>query len=257
MTKLRAFTADQLSVEVYADRRSMGRAAADAAAMELIRLIDERGDVSVLFAAAPSQGEFLDALASHPGIDWSRVVAFQLDEYVGLADGASESFGSFLRTAIFDRVQPGRVEFIGATRDVEEARKRCDDYAALLQRHSPDIVFLGIGENGHLAFNDPPVADFADPAVVKVVELDLACRQQQVNDACFPTLNEVPTHAITLTIPTLLSGRRLFCVVPGPAKRAAVSATLTGPISTDCPASILRTVPHCTLYLDPASYGED
>ena len=136
-----------------------------------------------------------------------------------------------------------------------EAQAECDRYAELLGAAPLDIVCLGIGENGHLAFNDPPVADFHDPAAVKIVELDEPCRRQQVNDGCFPAIEQVPTHAITLTIPTLLSGRRLVAVVPGPAKREAIRRTLTGPIETACPASILRTHAACTLYLDRQSYG--
>ena len=218
--------------------------------------IASRGKASVLFAAAPSQNEFLAALAGKPEIDWTRVTAFQLDEYVGLPVDAPPSFGNFLRRSILDAVNPGRVELMGATSSLADAERRCTEYAELLASDPPDVVFLGIGENGHLAFNDPPVADFDDPKAVKVVELDRPCRQQQVNDGCFATFDDVPTHAITLTIPTLLSGGRLICVVPGPAKRAAVAATLRGPISTDCPASILRTAANCTLYLDAGSFGD-
>jgi glucosamine-6-phosphate deaminase len=255
MSNVREFRADELSVQVYPDRPALGAAAANEAASALAEVIATKGNASVLFAAAPSQNEFLSALATRPEIDWSKVTAFQLDEYIGLTENAPESFGAFLRAHIFDAVTPGRLELIGATGSVAEADARCAEYTELLALNPPDIVFLGIGENGHLAFNDPPVADFDDPKRVKVVELDLPCRQQQVNDGCFPTLRDVPTHAITLTIPTLLSGRHLFCIVPGPAKRAAVEATLHGPIATDCPASILRTAANCTLYLDADSYG--
>ncbi|MNZ79423.1 Glucosamine-6-phosphate deaminase [compost metagenome] len=133
----------------------------------------------------------------------------------------------------------------------------CERYSKLLQEAPIDIVCLGIGENGHLAFNDPPVADFEDPMTVKAVELDHACRLQQVNDGCFAELNEVPTHAITLTIPALLSGQHLYCIVPGRAKRAALQQTLHGDISTSCPATILRRHPSCTLYADAHSYGDE
>lgn len=126
----------------------------------------------------------------------------------------------------------------------------CARYSALLQEASIDIVCLGIGENGHIALNDPPVADFADPHRIKSVELDEACRQQQVNDGCFPTLDVVPTHALTLTIPALMAGNRLYCMVPGLAKREVVRRALHDPISTACPTTILRTHPHCTLYVD-------
>jgi glucosamine-6-phosphate deaminase len=212
------------------------------------------GRVRMAFAAAPSQEEFLAALVTEPELDWARVTAFQLDEYVGLPAEAPERFGHFLRTRLFDQVRPGEVHLIGAAANAAAATEECRRYADLLAAAPLDIVCLGIGENGHLAFNDPPVADFLDPARVKLVELDDACRRQQVNDGCFPTLAQVPTHAITLTIPTLLSGAMLSAVVPGPAKRVAVRRTLSGPIETACPASILRTHPACTLYLDPNSY---
>jgi glucosamine-6-phosphate deaminase len=246
---------DQLAVRVYPDRSAMGQAAATQVAAAIIDAIKTRGAARIAFAAAPSQNEFLAALASDPAVDWSRVTAFQLDEYVGLPRGAPQSFGAFLRERLFDRVRPGTLHLIGETASIEAAEKRSRDYAGLIDAAPLDVVCLGIGENGHLAFNDPPVANFNDPERVKVVELDQPCRQQQVNDGCFPTFADVPTHAITLTIPTLLSGERLVCIVPGPAKRAAVEAALHGPIATSCPASILRTQPACTLYLDPASYG--
>jgi glucosamine-6-phosphate deaminase len=250
-----ALRVDRLAVQVYPDRQAMGEAAAAETAAAMIEAIAERGGVRMAFAAAPSQNEFLAALAANPAIDWSRVTAFQLDDYVGLPAGAAQLFGSFLAEHLFDQVRPGRVHLIGATSSLTEANERCRAYADLIGAAPLDIVCLGIGENGHLAFNDPPVADFDDRERVKVVELDQPCRQQQVNDGCFPTFGDVPTHAITLTIPTLMSGSRLVCIVPGPAKRDAVRAALHGPIETACPASILRTHPACTLYLDQDSYG--
>jgi glucosamine-6-phosphate deaminase len=245
---------DRLAVRVYADRASMGSAAAADVAAAMRAALAKRGGVRMAFAAAPSQEEFLAALGTTPGLDWLRVTAFQLDDYVGLAADAPERFAHFLRTRLFDQVQPGQVHAIGAAADAAAAVAECERYATLLAAAPLDVVCLGIGENGHLAFNDPPVADFQDPERVKLVELDDACRRQQVNDGCFPSLAAVPTHAITLTIPTLLSGARLSAVVPGPTKRAAVRRTLSGPIETACPASILRTHPACTLYLDPGSY---
>ena len=254
--RVRTIQADRLNVKIYPDRRAMGEAAATEVASAMIDAIRQRGEVRMAFAAAPSQNEFLAALGDNPAIDWSRVVAFQLDDYVGLPADAPGLFGAFLREHLFDQVRPGTLHLIGPTATTDDARERSRAYASLIEAAPLDIVCLGIGENGHLAFNDPPVADFDDPERVKVVELDVPCRQQQVNDGCFATFDDVPTHAVTLTIPTLLSGRRLVCIVPGPAKREAVQATLHGPISTACPASILRTNPACTLYLDPGSYGE-
>jgi glucosamine-6-phosphate deaminase len=252
----RTLQGDHLNVRVFPLRQAMGEAAAAEAAAAMIDAIARRGGVRMAFAAAPSQNEFLAALSANPDIDWSRVTAFQLDEYVGLPAGAPQLFGTFLREHLFDRARPGTLHLIGPTSSLTEARGRCREYAALIDAEPLDIVCLGIGENGHLAFNDPPVADFADPERVKVVELDEPCRQQQVNDGCFPAFADVPTHAVTLTIPTLMSGEQLVCIVPGPAKRNAVREALRGPVETACPASILRTHPACTLYLDQDSYGE-
>jgi glucosamine-6-phosphate deaminase len=241
-----------LQVKVYNNRSSLGAAAAAEAADEIRRRLAKQERVRIVFAAAPSQNEFLTALVMEPGIDWSRVTAFHMDEYIDLPEDAPQRFSCFLREGIFDIVRPGEVHLIGSTADIEE---ECRRYGGLLGREPIDVVCMGIGENGHIAFNDPPVADFQDPAFIKPVELDSACRQQQVNDGCFPSLDDVPTHALTLTIPTLMSGSRLLCMVPGLTKRDAVQSTLRGPITTECPASILRRHEACTLYLDRESYG--
>ncbi len=246
-------TVEKLRVRVYADRAAMGRAAGNDAANKLRELLARQQRVRMIFAAAPSQNETLATLADAGGIDWSRVTAFHMDEYIGLAEDAPQRFGRYLRDHIFGLVKPGEVHFINSTADrVAE----CTRHTALLKQGPIDIVCLGIGENGHIAFNDPPVADFNDPALIKVVELDDACRQQQVNDGCFPNFAAVPTHAITLTIPALMSGRHLYCSVPGLTKRAAVTRTLNGPISTECPSTILRTHADCTLYVDSKSYAD-
>lgn len=250
----RSWQVDQLAVRLFPHRTLLGAAAAKDVASAMTEAIRERGKVRMAFAAAPSQNEFLAALAANPGLAWARVTAFQLDEYVGLEEDAPQLFGTFLRSRLFDAVQPEQTHLIGVANGAREAKARCRSYAAEIDAEPLDIVCLGIGENGHLAFNDPPVADFDDPERVRLVELDASCRQQQVNDGSFETFAQVPTHAITLTIPTLLSGRRLVCIVPGTAKRQAVRDALTGPITTVCPASILRTHPACTLYLDTDSY---
>lgn len=206
----------------------------------------------MIFAAAPSQNEFLETLTAAEGIDWSRVVAFHMDEYIGLPVGAPQRFSQFLKEKLFDIVQPGEVHLIRSENTIEA---ECARYAALVNETPIDIVCLGIGENGHIAFNDPPVANFADTETIKPVELDAACRTQQVNDGCFPDFGSVPTHALTLTIPALMSARHLYCMVPGETKRQAVRETLHASISTACPATILRTHDHCTLYVDRDSYG--
>jgi glucosamine-6-phosphate deaminase len=226
----------------------MGQAAAADVAQALRDALRTKDIARVVFASAPSQNDMINALATAADIDWSRVTALHMDEYVGLPPGAPESFGTYLTQRLFDRVRPGRVELIDGNGD-DEARR----YAELLAEAPIDIVCMGIGENGHIAFNDPEVADFADPLSVKMVELDERSRVQQVNDGCFPGISAVPTHAITLTIPALTSGRRLFCVVPGATKRDAVREALEGPITEACPASVLRRHPDCRLYLDADS----
>ncbi|AJY75161.1 glucosamine-6-phosphate deaminase [Paenibacillus beijingensis] len=248
----RSFNAEKLKVRVYSDRRTLGETAAIEAAEAIRSRLKEREGVRIVFAAAPSQNEFLEQLCREKGIDWKRVTAFHMDEYIGLPQQSPQRFSEFLKRSIFDRVNPGTVHLIDGA---EEAEAECRRYAGLLQEAEIDFVFLGIGENGHLAFNDPPVADFADPYPVKPVLLDEACRRQQVNDGCFPDLDSVPTHALTLTIPMLLSASRLFCMVPGPTKKQAVLDTLTSPLSPACPATILRTHPDCTLYVDKDSFG--
>ncbi|MDB6127610.1 MAG: glucosamine-6-phosphate deaminase [Verrucomicrobia bacterium] len=247
----RSFRVGQLRVEVRRSRAEAGLAAATDAAEHLRGVLARQEEARVIFACAPSQDEFLDALTGETGIDWHRVTGFHMDEYVGLARSHPASFRNYLREHVTSRIPLGRVhELAGDAADVSAEASR---YSALLAEAPIDLVCLGIGENGHIAFNDPPVADFADPLVVKKVELDLACREQQVNDGCFPRLGEVPAHALTLSIPALMSGQRLCCVVPGARKAAAVRSTLLGPISTACPASVLRTHPAATLYIDPDS----
>lgn len=244
---------DQLCVEVRPTRDEMGRVAAAAAARALAETIAANGEARVILASAPSQNELLHHLLA-ASIDWSRVTIFHMDEYVGLGADHPASFRSYQQEYVLSRITPRA--FHGIRGEAPDAEAECRRYAALLAEAPVDVVCLGIGENGHLAFNDPPVADFADPVLVKVVELDEVCRQQQVNDGCFPTLEAVPRHAITLTIPALLGGRELFCVVPGPRKAAAVRATLRDPIDTACPATILRRHPRARLYLDTASAAE-
>lgn len=254
MTAIKNAKVDQLKVKVYANRQEMGRSAGLEAVARIKEIIASKGQVRMIFAAAPSQNEFLETLTQAEGIDWSKVTAFHMDEYIGLPSDAPQRFSEFLQERLFRIVKPGQVHLIDCSADIEA---ECARYSALIQEAPIDIVCMGIGENGHIAFNDPPVADFQDPAVIKPVELDEPCRQQQVNDGCFPTFADVPTHALTLTIPTLLSGSHLYCMVPGKTKTDAVRATLNGPITTACPASILRTHADCTLYVDADSYGLD
>ncbi|MBB3593287.1 glucosamine-6-phosphate deaminase [Rhizobium sp. BK529] len=238
---------DRLTVESFATRTEMGAAAAADIAGALIKCLSGQSTVRMVFAAAPSQAEMLSALAAQPGIDWTRVTAFHMDEYIGLDPTSPARFANWLDTHVFTRLPFAAVHRITPEPDVEAEVAR---YSGLLNEAPIDLVCLGIGVNGHIAFNDPPVADFNDPLDVKIVELDDVCRKQQVDDDCFPDLASVPHQAITLTVPRLLRARRLFCVVPGAVKRDAVSKTLYGPLSADCPATILRNHEACTLYID-------
>ncbi len=239
---------DNLSVKISENRISMGIQAASEAAICLKQLLKEKDIANIIFAAAPSQNEFLDALSQMEDIDWKRVNAFHMDEYIGLEKDAPQGFGNFLQRHIFSKVPFRNVFFLnGQAENIQEA---CREYTSLLQNNPTDIVFMGIGENGHIAFNDPHVADFQDPHLVKVVDLDEKCRQQQVNDGCFANIDKVPTHALTLTVPALYRADYLFCIVPGKTKAWAVNETLRGPVSPQCPASILRNHPHTTLYID-------
>lgn len=243
---------EQLKVKVFENRQVMGAAAALSAATKIKELLSRKDKVRIIFAAAPSQNDFLAELVKQEGIDWSRITAFHMDEYIGLPDDAPQKFGQFLLDRLFKMVKPGELHLIQSSSTIEQ---ECQRYGDLIAAAPIDIICLGIGENGHIAFNDPPVADFEDNLIIKPVELDAACRQQQVNDGCFLDFAAVPTHALTLTIPTMMSGAHLYCIVPGSTKRAAVEQTLRGPITTSCPASILRTHPDCTLYVDRDSYG--
>lgn len=244
---------DHMQVLVYKKRSQMGAAAAAQVGRKIRELLQNSGDpLRIVFAAAPSQNELYEGLVLEQGIDWSRVCAFHMDEYIGLAADAPQRFGNYLQDRLFSRVNPGRVELLDGLGD---ARQECSRYAALLNEAPIDIVCLGIGENGHIAFNDPPVADFRDPYPVKTVELEYTCRQQQVNDGCFASLDDVPSHALTLTVPALMAGRHLFGIVPGRAKQKALQAALHDPLSTACPATILRTHPDITLFTDRDAYG--
>ena len=243
---VKEFTKDTLRVKIYDSRQAMGEGAAAEATAYLKALLAEQPYVNIIFAAAPSQNEFLEAIATSD-VDWSRVNAFHMDEYIGLKNDAPQGFGNFLRRAIFDKVPFRSVHYINGEINPVVA---CQEYASLLEQNSVDVVFMGIGENGHIAFNDPHVANFEDGEKVKVVDLDEKCRQQQVNDGCFASLDEVPSHAITLTIPTLYRAKRLFCVVPAATKAWAVNQTINGDISERCPASIMRRHNNATLYID-------
>ena len=254
MKLVKEMTAGKLKVKLYEDRKDMGSASAAEMSTALKSLLREKDEVNVIFAAAPSQNEFLEALVRAEGIDWKRVNAFHMDEYIGLDEKAPQRFGNFLKERIFGKVPFGSVHYLdGNAKDPEKEGRR---YADLLGRHPVDIVCMGIGENGHIAFNDPHVAKFDDAMSVKVVMLDERSRNQQVHDGCFSRISDVPTHALTLTIPALVSANYIFCVVPDATKAKAVKRALTGEIDESCPASILRTHDKAVLYIDKNSASE-
>ena len=248
---MKQFNADALQVRIYDSRDAMGRAAAADIKDRILKLLETKAQINMIFAAAPSQNEVLAALAEDTDIPWKRVNAYHMDEYIGLAADAPQGFGNFLREHLFDRAPFATVSCIDST--AADPEKECLRYEKLLKDNPVDIVVMGIGENGHIAFNDPPVADFNDSKLVKTVELDPVCRRQQVNDGCFAELSLVPTHAITLTVPALVATEDLFCIVPAPSKARAVAETVKGSIDEHCPASILRKKPGAVLYLDPDS----
>ena len=243
---VKEFLKDKLRVKIYSSREAMGRGAADEAVAYVKELLKVQPEVNIIFAAAPSQNEFLAAVAASD-LEWGRINAFHMDEYIGLKEDAPQGFGNFLRRAIFDKVPFRSVSYLNGQIEPERA---CAEYAEKLVEKPVDVVFMGIGENGHIAFNDPHVADFNDPAVVKIVDLDEKCRQQQVNDGCFEALDKVPTHAMPLTIPALCRAKRLFCVVPAATKAWAVNETINGEVSEHCPASVMRRHENATLYID-------
>jgi glucosamine-6-phosphate deaminase len=245
------FTVDRLPVRIFATIADLASAAADDAAGVLVAAIGARGQARAIIATGNSQDQFLAQLVRRPGIDWSKVELFHMDEYLGMAITHPASFRRYLKERVFDRVKPKGAHYLEG--DALEPLKAMRDYAAALTAAPVDLCCLGIGENGHLAFNDPPVAEFADPETIKLVKLDEKCRRQQVGEGHFPNLDAVPAYAITLTIPALCRVGRMIAVVPEKRKAEAVKAALEGPIATACPGSFLRQQSHAVLYLDADS----
>ena len=241
---------EKLSVHILDTREEMGKVAAEDAARRINAIIAKNGVANVVFAAAPSQNDLIENLLK-ADIDWSKVRAFHQDEYVGISAEEPAGFGNFLDRAIFKKVHFKELHYLLCCAD--EAEEKCEAYAALLRKYPIDLIFLGIGENGHLAFNDPAVADFNDPKMVKIVELDDVCRQQQVNDGCFATLDDVPKQAMTMTMSLIMNIPEAICVVPTIRKANAVYRALCGEVTTACPSSILRNHPNAALYLDKDS----
>jgi glucosamine-6-phosphate deaminase len=254
MSHTKELTANKLKVRIYDTRMEMGKDAATDVAERLRDLLAGQETVSMIFAAAPSQNEFLAALSVAKDIAWEKVNAFHMDEYIGLDENAPQRFGQFLRERLFDKVPFREVFYINGS--TPHPSEECSRYSALLKKYPADIVCMGIGENGHIAFNDPHVADFNDPLAVKLVKLSEASRHQQVHDECFAAIDEVPVAAVTLTIPTLVSANFVYCMVPGDTKARAVYHTLHSEMGEECPSTILRKHGNATLYLDKDSASE-
>ena len=249
---IKTIQTELLTTYVYDSRADMGKAAGAAAAKVINETIAKKGYANVIFAAAPSQNETLAALLTED-VDFSKVNAYHMDEYAGLSIEDEQSFARYLNDHIFSLAPFASVNYLPAKLDADEA---CEAYANLLRQNPPDVVCMGIGENGHIAFNDPPVADFHDTKLVKKVELDDICRMQQVHDGCFPTFDDVPKYALTLTVPALTSANYLICTVPAPTKANAVKAMLEGEYGEVCPATALRKHKGAAMFLDKDSAAQ-
>lgn len=248
---MKAFKKDELTVNVYDNRTLMGIAAAKDIKAKIKELLSVKAEINMIFAAAPSQDDVLKALTEDKEIEWNRINAYHMDEYIGLNKDAPQGFGNFLKAHIFGLVPFKSVNYIDVS--ATDPEKEAERYGKLLAANPTDIVIMGIGENGHIAFNDPAVADFNDKKAVKPVALDEICRMQQVNDGCFDSIDKVPTRAMTLTVPTLIKAPWLFCIVPAATKAKAVYETINGNVGEHCPASVLRRCKNAKLYLDEKS----
>lgn len=241
---------DKLLVKIFDTRDKMGKIAADDIAECIKSLLQTKDEINMIFAAAPSQNDMLHYLCERKDIEWDRINAFHMDEYIGLSADAPQCFSNFLKERIFGLKNFKSVNLINPANDPES---ECQRYAELLKRYPTDIVCMGIGENGHIAFNDPHVAKFNDSETVKIVELDDMCRMQQVNDGCFDSFELVPKNALTLTIPVLVNANYKFCVVPAETKANAVKNTVEGKIGEECPATVLRNSDNAVMYCDSDS----
>jgi len=244
-------TFGKLKVLTTESRKELGELAAKSIELKINELLRHKREIRMVFAAAPSQDETLARLTASGNIEWDRITAFQMDEYIGLPKEAPQLFQKYLDLHLFSKVPFGKVHLIGY--ETNNVLEECKRYAGLISSAPIDIICMGIGENGHIAFNDPGVADFEDREVVKIAKLDGVCRRQQVNDGCFHDVRSVPKYAYTLTVPTLFSARHLFVSVPGIRKSEAVRRTLTDVISVKCPSTILRRHQDATLFVDQES----
>ncbi len=250
-TPLRQFHVDKARAEIYPSKLEASCAAAQEAAAILRRATSTRGRARVIVGTGASQDDLIRALIQIPGLDWAAMEIFHMDEYVGMPVTHPASFRRWLNTHLVDFVHAGQVQYLAG--DAPDVEQECQRYGDLLRSAPIDLCFIGFGENGHIAFNDPHVADFDDPLAVKRVDLDERCRRQQLGEGQFPTLEAVPREAITLTCSVLLSAEYLIGCVPERRKAEAVRNALEGPITTRCPASRVRTHPHAALFFDVES----
>ena len=243
----KSFYKDNLRVEIFNKTEDMGKASADFVAAKLEEAINKKGNANLILGTGASQYPFLNVLLSKD-LDWNKINLFHLDEYIGLSDRHPASFRRFLKERVADKVNPGNVYYLNG--DADDIDAEISRYERLLKENPVDVACIGIGENGHIAFNDPAVADFNDPAYLKVVEMDIACRKQQVGEGWFPTIDDVPKEAVTLTITAIMDCAALSCSVPDERKSEAVYNTLSGEVATSCPASVMRQHKEAVLFLD-------
>ena len=248
---MRSIQIDQLPVEIYPDQPAMAEAVTDVVHKYLVNLLESQDSVRAILATGNSQIAFLKALSQKGGIDWSKITLFHMDEYLGIEADHSASFRHYMKTKVEDVMHPAAFHYLEG--DALEPIRECDRYESLLREKPIDLCCMGVGENGHIAFNDPPVANYSDKRWVKLVQLDDECKMQQVNEGHFQSLESVPKYALTLTIPALLSANKVICVAPETRKLKAIKAALTEPVGSSCPASFLRTAPNATLFLDEDS----
>ncbi len=235
-----------LSVRITHSADELTQDAATLAQNYLQSLLEQQATVSIILATGNSQLKFLDKIVNANKLDWSRIILFHLDEYLGICADHPGSFRYYLHSKVEQRVQPRRFNYLEG--DAPQPLLECDRYSKLLQQQSIDLCLLGIGDNGHLAFNEPSVADFNDTEVVKLVKLETKTRQQQVNGGYFLNLESVPNYAYTLTIPTICTAKKIFCLAGGEHKAEVVRQTLKNAIAPDFPATILRILPQATLF---------
>ena len=248
---IKTFQVDSLAVRVYASQADLSKDVARITDAYLCETIASEGSAAAIMATGNSQIKFLEELIRLGGVDWSKVTLFHMDEYLGISADHKASFRRYMRERVESRVKPRAFHYLEG--DALLPLDECDRYTRLLQAQPIDLCCLGVGENGHLAFNDPPIANFEDKRVVTIGKLDDACRMQQVGEGHFANMDAVPPYALTLTIPALCSAKKMLCIAPETRKARVIKAALQGPITSSCPASILRRQPHATLFLDADS----